>query len=104
VICGSRSAFYGIRGMKHHHNSFHAVGGPGADAIKRALGHVTLNLCFVSDAICGSRSAFGCVQGAKHQRTTFHALMGPVRIIEKAQWDTLHQTCIFYFRCNLWVT
>jgi hypothetical protein len=44
-ICGSCSAFRCVRGAKHRHTSFHGRVGS-VRFPKKALGHVTPNLCF----------------------------------------------------------
>jgi hypothetical protein len=40
---------------------------------------------------------FWCIRDGKHRCTIFHALVDPVRISQKSQVDTLHQTCVFTF-------
>jgi hypothetical protein len=45
-ICGSCSAFWCIRGVKHRRTLFHAHSGLGAVFIKSTSGQVTPNLCF----------------------------------------------------------
>jgi hypothetical protein len=70
-------------------------GGSDADPVKSALRHIIPNMCFAFGAICMSRRVCWGIQVTKHQHTIFHARVGPVRIIEKAQCDTIRQTYVF---------
>jgi hypothetical protein len=91
-ICGSRSAFWCIQGVKRRCIIFYAWVGPvqiPQKAHRETLGRTCV---FPSDGIYGSCSAFHCAQ---RRRTIFHARVGPVRIGQKVHGDTLCQTCVF---------
>jgi hypothetical protein len=49
---------------------------------------------FAFVGIYGSCSAFYCIWAIRCRRTIFHARLGLVWILQKAQWDTLCQTCV----------
>jgi hypothetical protein len=78
-ICGSRSTFSCVRGMKPRCPIF-MLGWAWCGLHKKRIETRYVELvCFASGGICGSHSAFPGVWGAKPQRTIFHAQVGPVR-------------------------
>jgi ribosomal protein S28E/S33 len=94
-LCGSRSAFRCVRGMKHRHTIFRAQVGPVRIQQKAHQETIRQTCVFASSGSCGSHSAFRFIRGTKHRRTIFHGWVGPVRIQQKSHWDTLCRTCVF---------
>jgi hypothetical protein len=70
-ICGSRSVFRCVQGVKHQRNIFHSRVGPVWIRQKACRGQLHQNCVFASSGIYGSLSAFRCFRDAKCQHTFF---------------------------------
>jgi hypothetical protein len=84
AICGSRSAFYYVWGMKRWHTTIHTRLGQCGFHKRRQWTCYAKHLFFTSSGICLSRSAFRFIQGTKYQCTIFYARLGMVRIPKKS--------------------
>jgi hypothetical protein len=94
-ICGSRSAFRCVCGVKYQCTIFLARVVPERIPQKVCRDTLRRTCVFISGGICGSRSAFRCIQGAKCGRIIFHARLGPVQIPQKTPLDTLRRNYVF---------
>jgi hypothetical protein len=82
-ICGSRSAFRYVWGMKPQRTVFAMVARRGLHKKCAEMQYVELVL-FTSGGICGSLSAFRCIQPKKSGYTIFHVGVGPLWIQKRA--------------------
>jgi hypothetical protein len=77
AIYGSRSAFWGVRGMKH---LFFMIEWAQCGLEKTRLVPLHRTCVFTSSLICGSHIVFWGVRRPKCRSTIFHAWVGPVWI------------------------